>query len=221
MVIKILNQQQATAEQNTFTNNLKYLLQKNNLTVNKLSKVLEIPFMTLSRIVNGDTECRTSLLCLLAQHFNVTTDDLLTQHLTDNTNQKTTNAALISVPIFLLEELNNIGNLDDLSPDNWHKWQAVYSGKHTSISNKSIAIQTGTALGKRFKHGCLLIIDNTVHPRDGDTVLVKFDNGFSLREFLIDNPQPILQPIASETGAVSFESDKMTIIGTMIMQIVK
>ncbi len=68
--------------------NLKYLREKNGETQKDISKLLSVTGygyseMTVSRYENGECEPELQKVIILAEHFNVTTDELLTVDMKD------------------------------------------------------------------------------------------------------------------------------------------
>tara|TARA_R110000764_G_scaffold152633_3_gene240422 strand:+ start:546 stop:1208 length:663 start_codon:yes stop_codon:yes gene_type:complete len=205
-----------------FIDNINFLIEKNKININQLSKTIDTSFMTLKRILIGEiSDPKMSLLADIANYFNVSLDALLYSNLKNSAhaNSQNINTSIINVPIFTFEDLINY---KDINLEKWHKWQAILPDEDHN-KDTTFALEATPSLSPKFRHGTLIVIDQKTAPRDGDVVLVKFleTNQYSLRHLIIDPPKWQLQPIITGSETIFFSNNKHKLVGTMISALVK
>jgi SOS-response transcriptional repressor LexA len=201
--------------------NLRSLLRLKNITITQLSNALDIPMMTIRRLLSGETtDPRISTLKLVADYFNVSVDSLMQPN--SQTSLKSHSSLKPQfVPILDWDTAEKIKNINELELNTWKNWQSVNIAPQISIGINAFALESRPSMYPRFPQGTLFIIDPEVTPKDGDIVLIKIKNNheLTLRELRIDPPEWILQPLVSGSNIIAFQAKHHQIVGVNILTI--
>ena len=205
--------------QKIIAENLSILLKKNNLSASQLAHLIDLPMMTIRRLLSGETEDpRISTLKMIADHFEVPIDLLIN---TNPNNQlistKKTKSHLI--PKINWETLSSLITSDDFHYNNWNNWQSISLNNDDFIGPKAFALESRPSMYPRFPKGTIFIIDPSTLPADGDIVLIKIKNNseFTLRELIIDPPDWRLSPLISDSNTIILSTDEHEIIGVNLL----
>jgi len=203
---------------NILANNLTTLLLKHNLSINKFATLLNLPMMTIRRLLSGETtDPRISTLKIIAEYFKIPVDTLINAHDTQdiivNIQQHT-----YSLPILTWEQLSH-----------WHEDQINFKQQHTTkyctvhyptaLNQHAFAIESQPSMYIKYPKGTLLILDQTTTPADGDLVLIKLrdQNAFTLRELSIDPPNWHCLPITPHASCFNFSTEQHQIIAVNLL----
>lgn len=201
---------------------LNNLLKSHNLNVNQLAQELNIPMMTIRRLVLGKTtDPRISTLKLIADYFNITIDSLIEWNNYEMI-KSSREASPHFVPILTWDTVQNIKTIKELDLSNWKNWQPISLANNAfTIGANSFALESKPSMYPRFPQETLFIIDPNVHPADGDTVLVKIkeSNEITLRELTIDPPEWLLQPLTTGSAVLHYSEIAHKIIGVNTLTI--
>lgn len=194
--------------------NLKSLIKKKGLSESDLAKKLDIPLMTVRRIVSGETtDPRISTLKLFADFLGVTVDSLI-----EETNIQTAVSPQF-VPILDWTLASKINSLNDVNLKTWDNWQPIFLGENSSVSKNAFALPSKPSMQPRFPTGTLFIIDSSVQPEDGEIILLKIlkSSELSIRELIIDPPKWQLQPVVVGSEVIYYSKDHHKILGTVVL----
>jgi transcriptional regulator with XRE-family HTH domain len=202
--------------------NLSYLLEEKNLSITEFSDILNIPYMTIKRLLSGETtDPRISTLHLIANYFDIPVDYLL------EPNEQFSVASIKHkkpsfVPIInwqfaekMFHEKNFI-KLNDIE-----KYCAVSQNCVDSLSEESFAIESCPSLYPIYPHGTIFIIDPIAKPTDGDLVLlwVEKSSEITLRKLSIYAPEWILEPLIKNHNSLTYSEKDYKILGIVMLTI--
>lgn len=203
------------------SHNLSTLLKKHNLSANRLANILNIPLMTIRRLLSGETaDPRISTLQLIAQYFDISIDFLMGE---DNP----INAPFLKrhtpfyVPKLSWEIAKKINHIHELDLSQWKEWQAVSSIEPHALGKNTFALESRPFMYPRFPQGAIFIIDPNIEPSDGDIVLVKIkeNNELTLRDLIIDPPEWQLHPVVAGSSVLHYTKERHQIVGVSVLTI--
>lgn len=199
-------------------NNLRNLIKSKKITEAALAKSLDLPLMTVRRIVLGETtDPRISTLKLIADYFEVSMDSLV------NGEEKWTNYSDKKkprfVPILDWNIVSSLKNIKDIQLDTWSEWQPIALTDEMNISQHAFALESRPSMHPRYPMGTLLIFDPDETPNDGDVLLIKMINGNSLalRELIIDLPKWQLHSIVPGSENLFYDEKEHRVIGVVVL----
>lgn len=198
--------------------NLRMLLDEFCVTESQIAQSLNIPVMTIRRLVSGETtDPRISTLKLIADYFNVSVDTLIQ----DNNIKTITMGKNLPrfVPLFDWQTIVNVKSIVEIDLTSWKDWHPIILGNNLSLSAEAFAIDSRPSMQPRFPLGTIFIIDPNETPNDGDIVLVKMtrDGELSLRELIIDSPRWQLQPIIAGSDTLYYDSNQHHVMGIVVL----
>ena len=199
--------------------NLQSLMKTRNISENDISKTLDIPVITVRRIVSGKTtDPRISTLKLFADYFNITVDSLIEDSKSRSiamTNQDVPQF----IPILDWKTVATIDSIQNIELHSWKEWQPIMPGNQFSLSLHSFALESRPSMQPRFPMGTLFVIDPDEAPIDGDTILIKLKkNGdLSLRELTIDLPKWQLLPVITGSETIFYDKLQHIIVGIVVL----
>lgn len=199
--------------------NLRKLIDSRGVSESEIAQSLNIPVLTVRRIVSGETtDPRISTLKLIADYFNVSIDSLIGSKDNNPLNIMTKNIPQF-VPILDWKTAGKINSLKDIDLTTWNEWYPIALGDNLSLSEGAFALESRPSMQPRFLKGTLLIIDPSVSPTDGDIVLVKMkaDSDLSLRELIIDPPKWRLQPVVTGSEMLFYNETQHQIVGIVVL----
>lgn len=194
---------------------IKELLAQEHINVTELARRIHLPQPTIHRLLTGKTEDpKLSTLCLIAEYFGVSLDQILgnTQLKNDNNNLKNTSA--FSIPIISWQDATNLeGMITNLTINNWDNWLMV----DTEASPLSFGLKSKRSMEPRFPAGSILIIDPQISPADGDLVIVQYSNTneATIRELVLDGPKHELLSILNNSIKDEFNNE-IILLGVVI-----
>lgn len=203
-------------QRSIIADNLRVLLKMKKTTESKVAQDLNIPVMTIRRLLSGETmDPRVFTLKTLADYFNVSIDNLLDQNEV-GTYKLSSQVKPLFIPIF---DWNNAINFDQINLQTWESWIPVTIGNKENISPKAFALESRPSMYPRFQQGTIFIIDPELAPVDGDLVLINIldDQELTLRELFIDPPLWQLHPINHSSPAMNFSKEDHQIIGVVVL----
>lgn len=209
-------------DQKSIASNLASLLAKEKITPAQLAFNLNIPVMTIRRLLSGETEDpRISTLKIIAEYFNISVDALI-ENDPDNLLVSGKSSRSYIIPKITWENLRNINSFEREKFKAWNNFQSVSLSDNNTLSNKSFALESRPSMYPRFPRGSSFIIDPEVIPEDGDIVLIKIksSNDFTLRELLIDPPDWKLLPLISDSKVLIYSKDDHEILGVSLLTMV-
>ena len=207
------------SERQQLSVNLRRLLDERQVTENEIAQFLEIPVMTVRRIVSGETaDPRISTLKLIADYFNVSLDSLIGDHYQKSTRVMKKNLPAF-VPVLDWKTLTQMASIKELDLTAWKAWQPVIMNDATALSDEAFAIESRPSMQPRFPLGTLFIVDPKETPADGDIALIKMrsNDNLSLRELIIDSPRWQLQPIITGSELLFFDPQQHQIVGIVVL----
>lgn len=210
---------QQPIKKKSIADNLSILIRKNNTNISQLAQTLNLPTMTIRRLLSGETEDpRLSTLKMIANHFNVSIDQLISDH-PQNSLLSSTSTYAFSVPKLTWEQLPKLIPFQLSNFINWNNWQPVSLQNNQVLSKLSFSLDSRPSMHPRFPKGTIFIIDPQIKPTDGDIILIqiKDNNEFTLRELIIDPPDWHLSSLVANSTTINFSEHKHTIIGTSAM----
>jgi len=199
--------------------NLRTLLNERKLSENDIAQAINIPVMTVRRIVSGETaDPRISTLTMIADYLNVSIDSLLEDHQSKSVLLMNKNLPRF-VPILDWQTAEKIRTVKDLDLKSWKEWHPITLGDQYTLSNEAFALESRPSMQPRFPLGTLFIIEPNEKPADTDIVLVKInkENTLSLRELIIDPPKWQLQPVVNGSEMIFYDKKDHTIMGVTIL----
>ncbi|MDF1653878.1 MAG: S24 family peptidase [Coxiellaceae bacterium] len=200
---------------NNLANNLQSLMNSYDIGITNLSKDLNLPMMTIRRILNGSTtDPRISTLNNIASYFSISIDELLGTSATITGKSKAT-----FIPILRWENLNKNMQIQKNISKDWNSWLPISLDSNETISDDAIALKARPSMHPRFPKGTYFIIDPSVSPSDGDLVLSYINNKATLRTLLIDPPSWKLQSLTQSSDIVTYNPISQSIIGVTILTI--
>lgn len=202
----------------TLAHNLRALLKQRDFSESEVAEKLDLPVMTIRRIVSGETtDPRISTLKLIADFFEVTIDSLIDT--ASKAAPLTNKNQPLFIPILDWTTATIMRSIKDINLHLWKDWHPVILGDQYSLDSGVFALKTRPSMQPRFPVGTLLIIDPNETPTDGDIVLVKLkkEKELSLRELVIDPPKWQLQPIIPGSEILFYEKSQHKIVGVVIL----
>lgn len=199
--------------------NLKLLLNEYNISEGTVAQALNIPVITIRRIVSGETaDPRISTLKQIADYFNVNVDSLIKNNAEKSIALMNKNTPTF-IPVLNWELISRIQSINELDLKNWKEWHPIAAIEKYTFSQNVFALESRPSMQPRYPIGTLFIIEPHENPTDGDIVLIKIkeDSDISLRELVIDPPLWRLQPIVNGSEAISFDKNKYIIIGVVVL----
>ncbi len=199
--------------------NLTALLKKKHLTASKLAQDLNLPVMTIRRLMFGETtDPRLSTLKMLADYFHISID-ALTGEIEYQKSQYQVGSKPNFVPVLSWEIVEKMHSITEIDLSEWTEWQPISSTPNNPIGKNSFALVSRPSMSPRFPHGTVFVFDPDATPRDGDLILVKIENAkeLTLRELVIDPPEWYLQSVISGSGLLGYSPDVHKILGVNIM----
>ncbi len=206
---------------NGVSKNISNLLEKRNMSESDLARVLNLPYNTIHRLINGSTtDPRISTLKSIANYFSISLDDLISNQLIDTPNKQNKQR---SIPLLNWDYISN-ANFDAKSTQkNYRMWHSVGAEYANELGLHSFAIESRPSLSPRFPNGSILIADPDEHPRDKDYVLIKIKetNDVAVRELLIDPPVWQLHSICGNSPVLLFDKGCHEILGVIVLTLFK
>lgn len=198
--------------------NLHLLLKNRGLTENELAQALDIPLMTVRRIVSGETENpRVSTLKLIANYLKVSMDLLM-----GNPDKTTLNLAQqhqpIYVPILDWEIAEKIASFKNMEGTSWSEWQPIPHPDSNQTYQDTFALKSLPSMHPRFPKGTLFILSPHLKPTDGDIVLIKIrqTGEIALKDLKIDPPEKNLVSLV-DAQVHPYKEKSFSIIGVVLL----
>jgi transcriptional regulator with XRE-family HTH domain len=195
--------------------NLQSLLREHALSISELAEILNLPTMTIRRLISGETlDPRFSTLKLIADHFSISIDAL-----TGEQDGKLKAIKTMAVPLLSWDILHEVDSIRDLNLATWENWQSLPSSQEKIVGANAFGLVSRPAMYMRFPKGTVFIIDPDATPTDGDIVLVHLrqDNEMILRKLFIDPPHSELQSITSSPNSIRYNKKEHDIKGINIL----
>lgn len=203
--------------------NLRMLLDKNNVTESKIAQSLNIPVMTVRRLVSGETtDPRISTLKLIADYFNVSVDSLMK----DNNPETIAQMSKIMpqfIPVLNWRTLTDVNSIAEIDLKSWTDWYPIVLGSKFELSKDAFALESRPSMQPRFPIKTLFIIDPTISHNDGDIVLIKMQSSgdLSLRELIIDLPRWQLQSVIIGSETLYYNDKEHQIMGVVVLTMLR
>ncbi len=200
--------------QRLLAKNLVSLLKKNHVTASQLAHALELPLITIRRLLSGETEDpRISTLKSITDYFNVSIDFIV--H--DNPHAATMLEQRIKSYRVPKRSWSDLTHLDTLIFTNEQAWESIFISQDVSAS--AFALESKPSMYLRFPRGTIFVIDPEITPKDGDIVLVHFkeNNDYTLKELMIDPPEMRLNPLVADFNPTAFQAEHHTILGVVVV----
>ncbi|HAF87217.1 MAG TPA: peptidase S24 [Legionellales bacterium] len=196
--------------------NLSYLIKLKNTTESKVAQELNIPVMTIRRLLSGETtDPRVSTLQTIASYFDISVDALIR---TNNfvQNELISQSKSLLVPVYDWEQVKK---LPDAHSKEWPMWVPITIEKNQKISKKTYALESRPFMYPPFQPGTIFILDPELKPSDGDLVLVnlKDSNELTLRELRIDPPDWQLYSVSQNAKILDFSKKHHEIIAVVFL----
>lgn len=198
---------------------LQYLIKKAKLTESELARAINLPLMTVRRIISGETEDpRISTLKLFSDYFRISIDELIYGFPTHHATHSFPILKPKFIPILEWPDIENESTFLSINKLTWNNWHPISMTNQSDLNDECIAIHTKPTMQPRFPHGTLLILNQNETPLDGDLVLIRFSqNEISLREYVIDSPNKILYPTIQGSEPILFNELNHRILGVIVL----
>lgn len=195
--------------------NLTALIKQHHLNLTQLSQLLNIPLMTIRRLMSGETsDPRLSTLKIIADYFNISIDALVNETPISAWSSQAQHKTSL-VPKIEWDKLSQIAHtpLTDLT----QHWESILSTQ--TLTSDAFALDSKPSLYPRFPKGTVFVIEPNTSPKDGDIVLIQFkdNNEFTFKELFIDPPQWHLASLVAETAHIDFDSNIHQIVGIVVV----
>jgi SOS-response transcriptional repressor LexA len=217
-ILKIKNQLHNSGE--AIARNLNYLLKKKNLTISEISDILDIPNMTIRRLLSGETtDPRISTLGLIANYFEVPIEYLL-----EPNEEVSMSLIKHEIPFFVpILDWSTAGKMlsgKQIRLNDVEKNFAVSKNYVANLSDKSFAVESCPSLYPLYPKGTIFIIDPVAKPKDGDILLVRIEKSYeiTLRKLTIDAPEWILESLIKHNSLIYSETE-YEILGVAMLTI--
>jgi len=172
--------------------NLYFHMQKFGINEAELARRTLVPQPTLHKILAGKTaDPRYSTLQQLADFFGVTVDELVLGN-PPSINRKM-DIRVHSIPIISWRDcLKSNDYISNLSIKEWKEWISV-----ENVPRGAFGITSTASAEPKFPRGTILIVEPDTIPKDGDFVIVQYQEAeeATLRELSIDGPNKLLLPL--------------------------
>jgi transcriptional regulator with XRE-family HTH domain len=198
--------------------NLCQLLKSHHLNAGQLAQALEIPMMTIRRLMSGETtDPRISTLKLIADYFKISIDALTGEN--KMTMASLNKAKPYFVPLIDWETAEKINTVHELDLNKWGEWQSVSLDEQDTLSENAFALASRPSMYTRFPQGTLFIVEPNATPTDGDIVLVRIkkNNELTLRELSIDSPDWRLNPVISGSTILQYSKHDHDFTGVILL----
>ena len=207
-----LNQDQLSS----IAGNLDNLIKLRKTTDNKVAQDLNIPPITIKRLLSGETtDPRISTLKSISNYFNISIDTLIEPN-TVVPNEFINQSKLIFLPVLDWESAKS---KDKIDLKQWQTWIPITIGKNEKISSNAFALDSRPSMYPRFLPGTIFILDPDLTPTDGDLVLVNLreNNELTLRELSIDPPDWRLHPVNQGTSTLNYSKESHEIVAVIFL----
>ena len=197
--------------------NISILMERNGISEADLARSLNVPYNTIRRLVSGFTiDPRISTLKLIANHFNVSLDELTGE---DDPSFSKENHSPYLVPVLNWQDISDPNFQDNFDASAWINWQPIALAPTGELSKRAYALETRRSMQPRFPEGTMLIVDPDTDPIDGDLVLIRIkeNDAVSLRELIIDPPDWQLLPIIENSPHLLYDERIYEIIGIVVL----
>jgi transcriptional regulator with XRE-family HTH domain len=199
--------------------NLSTLLQKHYLTAARLAQILGISVMAVRRLLSGETaDPRISTLKLIADHFNISVDSLMTGSDSLATLSPEPGKPLL-LPVFDWQTAEKLTGFKNSNLSHWKEWQPIAHHEKNFVSDHTFALKSRPSLYPRFPQGAIFIINPDILPTDGDIVLIKIieNHELTLRQLTIDPPEWKLHPMVAGSSVLHYTKQEHEIIGVNVL----
>jgi len=201
--------------------NLSILLKQHHLNISQISQQLNIPAMTIRRLLSGETEDpRLSTLKLIADYFHVSIDFLIGADSGSFLLSKQNNQSYLIPKISwdLLPMIKMTDNNHDLFKTAT-EWESISLDPEDAISTRVFALESKPSMVPRFPRGTVFIINPEKTAKDGDIVLIQFkkNNDYAMKELVIDLPELRLAPLVTNSHPIDLQQDLHVIVGVIIL----
>jgi transcriptional regulator with XRE-family HTH domain len=179
--------------------NLLFLTKKYNISEAELCRKAHLPQATVNRLLKGTTDDpRASTLKAIANFFNITVDQLLSNQLLKESTFDTTR-----LPIYDMNQDSSIfNNIINKSTTPWGsilaKKEEEFLEVEPSISDGCVVFKVnGDSMWPQFIEGIFVIIDTSASPQHRDFVmyLLADSKQIVLRQYIEEGEDRILKPL--------------------------
>lgn len=207
-----LNSKQRSA----ISENLNYLIKLKKTTESKVAQELNIPVMTVRRLLSGETtDPRVFTLKTIADYFQVSINALI--EVNEFPRQELISPSKpLFIPVFNWEQIKNI---QSHNLEKWPTWVPITIEKNQKISDKTFALESRPFMYPPFQPGTIFILDPELKPSDGDLVLVNLreNNELTLRGLHIDPPDWQLHSVSQSSNILNFSKECHEIIAVVFL----
>ncbi|MDF1761324.1 MAG: helix-turn-helix domain-containing protein [Coxiellaceae bacterium] len=201
---------------NNLPENLQSIMSSYNIGITKLSKDLNLPVMTIRRILNGSTtDPRISTLENIATYFSISIDELLKPTLSSKNRPPQSKPEFIPIVSWNFFKTKNL--IAEYSFNDWKTWLPISLDNNETIGEKVFALKARPSMHPRFPQGTFFIIDPCITPKDGDLVLINMGKETTLRTLLVDAPAWQLQSIIPGADIFTYNPKQHHILGITIL----
>jgi transcriptional regulator with XRE-family HTH domain len=178
--------------------NLLFLTKKYNITEAELSRQAGLPQATINRLLKGATDDpRASTLKSIAEFFNISVDQLLSNNLLKESSFDTTR-----LPIYSLDQSRKVlkhfnEERNELSQI-LEKREGTYLEVEPSISSSCLAFEVnGDSMWPQFIEGIFIVVDTKMKAKHRDFVVYLLGDlqQLILRQYIEEGQDHILKPI--------------------------
>lgn len=227
---KVLKSSYANIEDVNLMSVLKYLVTRENISVNSLAKKIDIPTPTLNRLLIGEVkDPYASTLIKIADYFEITVGQLLGKEILNrkidegNTTQLSIIKPLSSIPILTITETANYEEFCKITTD-WLFWKGQCGNNDRINYNNVFAVVIKNNLYEPvFVNGAFIIVNPNAVPASGDYVLVNFLNDSTpiIRKYVSEGQYQYLCPLNSEFNTTVYDKKSANIVGVIIEAVIR
>lgn len=209
--------QRAESSTNRLAQNLTRLMIDQNVQWVDLARALNLPVMTVRRIVSGETQDpRISTLKRLADYFGVSVDSLLTESVAQSESKSVSTQW---VPILSWADLHAKQSMIGVDLEASQLWQPIVFHQAAHLSKQAFALYSQPYMHHRFPPNTLFVVDPSVCAEDGDLVVVTIDAEPCLMQLQVSPPVRMLQPLQQAVDAIRLQADHHAILGVVMLSL--
>lgn len=210
-------------EKSTLKSILNRLMLENHLSVSELSKIVNLPASTISRMKCEENINPTlSSLVPIANYFDIKLEQLIgDEPLPQERNKGEFNPKKINTIQIPIITANSLLSVETISKNSFNK-SLPHISVSSNINEKSFSmVLQDSSLSPILSSGTVLVFDPDQKIRDGDIVIVSFDNKIPVfRKILCDGEDYYFDPINKEFGELII-SKNFKIYGVMVIAIIE
>lgn len=199
-------------QENHIAENLKSLLSHREITISELANKIEIPVMTIYRLLNGETkDPRLSTVRAIEGALEIpegTLDSKL------NVIPPKTKLRQINIPLF--DWNADKVQQNHIISEGWHNWFSVTIDIDAYPQHTLFALPSKQNMYPRFPSQTTFIIGQDITPVNGDLILVSTNSSLMLYDYIDYGSKKLLKPINEQTLLIDYDPKIHNVCGVVI-----